>query len=138
MFKPIFSRWSDNTNKLNLPVKNYVQVGKERLSWQDIYSLAESSCIKNFQPGLYVIDPTQGIPSLVSLFTVAMTPGGSFIWAKPDSIDYPIKELIPGIYSGMSLPLNVTVPDRSYYGTLTSGTSSEAKIAMGFACWLTY
>lgn len=79
----------------------------------------------------YVVDPSAGIESITSLFAVATVPDTVLLWASVDELGVPYRELAPGLYEVDQFlrdPL-----ERPMWGVATSGSSGEAKLAIGYA-----
>lgn len=127
-----FSQWSNLSYSLNNSKKNCVIVGKESATWEQILNKASCLAKQIIKPDLYIIDPHNGIQSIIAL-AAAILADCSFLWANPKSINFSIEKHCESIYVAPPLHENYAVSDRTYYGTLTSGSSSAAKIAMGFS-----
>ncbi len=133
MASTIFTQWPDLNYQLQLPNTNTVTVNGESLTWQEIYIAAKDVSQLIPHNGLYIIDANKGIKSIVSLLATAMTPGCSFIWRNTHNTGIQPSRNLDGIYQVNHLTPHTAQIDRLYYGTMTSGSSSQSKTAMGYA-----
>lgn len=132
MSSQIFRGWSDHFCKLSYQ-RSHIIIGNQAYVWGDVYQKASQIVLKVESNQFYVVDPDLSIQSVISLLAIAMTPRANFIWAKPASLDFNLKEIYPGIHQIMDCPVISNPGDRPLYGTLTSGSQAFAKIPIGYA-----
>lgn len=132
MAASVFEGWLNAEARLIKEKTATIEIFGQKASWHEVLKHAKRLSTLLSRDTLYIIEADIGLQSIVALFAVSITPGASFLWAKKESLPYLLKPLAQGIWVGPSLPLERQC-GRSYFGTLTSGSTDTPKIPMGFA-----
>ena len=107
-----------------------VTLGTDFMSWQRLREQGAERA-RHLKPGAaYVADPCAGFESFVSLFAICMTENATLFWARSGDLPFPTVPIAPALY--MSSEPQLVIPRRPRFATLTSGSSGQAKIPMGY------
>jgi acyl-coenzyme A synthetase/AMP-(fatty) acid ligase len=129
MYSSIFERFIA-LNSCPEKQKNHgVEIYGDYASWFDILTRAKNLSKTLKDNTVYVVDSCAGVQSIVCLIAIIMKSRSSFIWAKKN-ISPSLTLITESLLTGLSIPQD-RVSEYPYYGTLTSGTTSTQKIAMG-------
>ncbi len=108
-----------------------IQQGPEFLTWTEILAAAKVRAKSVEAKSCYLVSPTKGIDSVISLLAVATVPDTMLIWHDPAEYQLENKPITDTL-SRISYPLTQELA-RPLWGVATSGSSGTPKIAIGYA-----
>ncbi len=131
MASQIFTGWPSWRFNLDAVRNRGIDFYGTKISWLDLLEQAKRLALSLQSHELYVVDANLGPKSIVAMMAVALTPGASFIWANLAMLKSPLNSVAEALALGPKLP-DERQRGRPYYGTLTSGSSANPKIPMGY------
>lgn len=135
MYRQTFASWYDSISAQGNGHHGNVTIDGHTTAWESIYHAAIDLCQHSFDTGLYLIEPSRSHQCLINLLAITMSPGCSFFWGNLKNTDIRVLPVAENLYRVVDNNIDLdryTNPERAYYGTLTSGTTENSKIAMGF------
>lgn len=103
----------------------------EFVPWSELLDQGRERAAKVESQRGYLVDPTVDIESFVSFFAVATTADTFLLWTQAAPEIGSLHQLAPGLYEVDDALKHPT--DRPLWGIRTSGTTGNAKVAVGYA-----
>lgn len=108
-----------------------VRWGPGSSSWDELLRRGHERAALVGEQRAYVVDPSAGMESLVSLLAVATVPDTVLLWVSVDSLGVAHRGLAPGLHE-IENPIPGPVA-RPLWGVATSGSAGPPKVAIGYA-----
>ncbi|WP_245533453.1 MULTISPECIES: AMP-binding protein [Actinoalloteichus] len=131
MGRQAFTRFLTSSRARSATGRRGVQWGGAVATWDELLAGGRDRA-RLVRPGhAYVVDPTEGLEALASLFAVASVPDTLLLWTARSALGVEEHRLAPAL---AEVPLPLAEPmTRPMWGVCTSGSSGRPKVAIGHA-----